>query len=785
MQQFISVLIPYRTYFLLGFELMVLVAICLVLIPMCRKLGQQKKKAMEPENRLKLKAGYEESSHEVKRKNALRQMVAPEGVDPAPNTYLEISEGGKSVIIRSVTISKLPQNVKYAETLKEIMEFPNSECSIFVEPADDIERKLDRQVNILEAEEISSAGNTNRVRKLNSQKMETELWAEQVESGNKKFFYVGFLFTFYGESVEAVNRMTDDFRSICVNKKMDISNCFAVQSEAYLSGFPFNRPQKKLLGIKNPDGVKMHLLDQEAASFILHYTSDHFTHKTGIPLARNLYNGLPYIFDLFNPAHDAYTVVMCGKTRSGKSSTIKIIMERGVPLKIRFVIIDSQTRKGTSEGEYASVTQLNGGTHYQISSRKNNILNIFDLQESTEYIKETADSGYERRTLDLNGAITGMVYNLRTMMYRASNTEVTLDAVMDADIDDILTQIVKKMFDDRGIRHGNPDSLYTEGSVVEGGILQSGIVPKKLPTMTEFYKIILQERMRNESPEMEPVYRYLVSRLREYVRELYYTEDSCRFFTAQEYERLPVDPEKKGQKIFIDESDNKEDVLELHGIRPYFDGQSTIRINRDCPITDIDISQLPEDERRVAREIAVRFMQEQFINKNSEVMSNADKIVGVVDEGHETIKYVYGRKILENIARTAGKKNAGLIIATQTVVEMSRYPETSDIMRQAAVKMVFKQDGQDREEIAKILNITDSQAAIITNRLGVVSDAEDPEADTRHRGEVCMIDGEQVMFLKVDYLRSTEKLAVETDASSVMKVMGRMSDGKREQQKMA
>ena len=140
----------------------------------------------------------------------------------------------------------------------------------------------------------------------------------------------------------------------------------------------------------------------------------------------------------------------------------------------------------------------------------------------------------------------------------------------------------------------------------------------------------------------------------------------------------------------------------------------------------------------------------------------------IIDEAHENFEYEYGRKIFANMVRTARKRNVGCIFCTQTVAEFIRYDETADILRQAAVKMIFKQDGQDQELLKKTLNITSSQARIITNQIGVVTDKSDPHARTKHRGEMCVIDGEDVLFVKVDYLKSVEKLAVETDASTVI-----------------
>jgi len=761
-----------RAVLLTVFDVLVMIILIIVICNMFRQWKKYRDEQKEPENAIRIHHDFTGDINETTRQNIIRKLLACDGVDPSPNTYLGISDGGREYYVRCVTLSKLPKNVRFAETLKPLFLFPNCTSTVFVDPIanEEISRRIDKQINVLETEQIMSAGNTNRVRKLGTQISDVTRQADQVERDGKRYFNVGFLFVFVAESVEKLNKITDDFRAVALNKKMDISNCYGVQSEAYLSSMPINRRAVTFFKKIHSDCVKQFLMDQEALSVILNYTSDHFSHKKGIPLGRNLFNGMPFIFDLYDPSHDGYTLIIAGKTNSGKSATIKMIIERFIPLGYRFVLIDSQTRKGTSEGEYASVTELNGGVNYQISSKNTNIINIFDVQETVEFIKETAITGYEKRTLDLNSAITDMLYNLRSMMQiGAGEGDVKLDAVMDSDINDILLGVIKTMFEERAIYHGDADSLYEEGAVVRDGFLQSGLVPKKLPTMNECYRRVLLGRRDNQNPEVDGAYRLIVNNLREYVRELYYTEHSCIFFTKEEYMQLQDSIKKPGQKVVI-VNGVEEPVKALFGIRPYFDGQSTIRISRNCPITNIDISQLPEMERKVAREIATRFMNEQFIKKNSENIDSSDKIVGIVDEAHEEFEYPYGRKTFANIVRTARKRNAGMIFATQTVKEFYRYDETEDIIKQAAVKMVFKQDAGDKNLLIDKLNVTESQADIITKALGVVVDKDDPKAKNKHRGEMCVIDGEQSLFVKVDYLKHTEALAVETDASQVIKL---------------
>jgi len=772
MSDFMVFLGEYKNVFLILFEVLIMVILGVVLYVLYQSLKAHFEKQNSLENSIRIGSEFTGEVGETIRQNAIREMIAMDGVNPAPNHYLAISEGGREYYVRCVTISVLPKNVRYAETLKPLFMFPNCTSTVFVKPvsSEEISHKIDHQINILEAEQYTNAGNTNRVRKLGTQIDDAVRQADKVERDGVHFYKAGFLFVFAAESVEKLNRMTDDFRAVALNKKMDISNCYGSQSEAYISSMPLNRHAGTLIKNMGSDCVKMFLLDQGALSVILNYTTDHFTHKRGIPLGRNLFNGQPTLFDFYDPSHDGYSVVIAGKTHSGKSATIKAIIERFVPLGYRFVIIDSQERKGTSEGEYASVTEINGGVNYQISSNNKNIINLFDVQESIEFVRESSDSGYERRTLDLNGAITDMLSNVRSLMQRnASDDDVQMDLVLDSDINAILQDVIKEMFAERGIVHGVADSLYEEGQLVEGGMLQSGLVPKKLPTIGECYQKVLVRQKNNRVAATEGAYRFIVNNLKENVKELYYIEDKAFFFTKEQYQQLENVPGVQNQKYYV-MPDGERVIVKAHfGIRPYFDGQSTVRLSRDCPVTTIDISQLTEKEKKAAREIATTFMNEHFIKKNSERLDSADKIVGIIDEAHEEFEYLYGRKTCASISRTARKRHAGMIYATQTVKEFMQYEDTEVIFKQAAAKMIFKQDAQDSEVLKKALNITDSQVAIITKALGVAGDMDDESNGNSHRGEMCLVDGEQCQFLKVD-LRNSERLAVETDASQVIKI---------------
>lgn len=766
--QFLEFLSEYRMIFILILDVLVIAAVVILVSVLLKRLKESYESAHAEENRLMLRNIDYSTVDEQRRATILRQCIVPDAVDPAPNGYMIIDDGGREVFARSFTIDRMPKRTRYANTFSELLNFASCTSSIFVEPIADSEmsRKFDRHIVVLESEHIAANGDTNRQRKLRGQYRETERLAEEVESGNEKFFNVRFLFTLVADDLTRLNKLSDEFRGLALNKQIVIKSTYAVQAEAFVSNLPLNHSQNiKSKNIKS-DALKAHLFDRPALSTIFNYTESSFSHKNGAPLGRDIFTRKPYVFDLYDPSHDGFLMVIAGKTGSGKSVTIKVLCERYAPLGYRFVAIDSQARKGTSEGEYAALAEILNGVNFQLSNRSGNILNIYDLQESLTYIKDSDTSGYEVRTLELSSKITLANSDIRTMMSAGVSVK---DDKLNIYLNRIISDANLSIYNDLGIYDKQPDSLYEMGTTIVDGKLSSGLIPKKLPTITDFYKKILVMYKRNQDPALAEAYRMIIYGMKDYVRELYYSEETLRFFSASEYNSLPDYPDEPGFKLYRNEFDVNEKVVAIYGIRPYFDGQSTISISKNCTFTNIDISQLPESDKVVAREIAMGFVNEQFIKKNSESIHSADKLLAIFDEAHENFAYEYARIVLANAARTARKRNVGIIFLTQTIKEFDRFPETQDILKQAAVKMVCKQDPQDKNYLMETLSLTESQVKLLTNFIGY-SDEDDEETKNKHRGEMCVVDSNKVSFLKVDMIKATEALAAETSAAEIEKI---------------
>lgn len=700
----------------------------------------------------------------------LREMVAPDGLDTGTNSYLVLNDGGVDYYVRTFTIATLPKRASFADTFSSLLDFPECTSTILVTPTAEatISRKMDRQVTVLGAEYASAAGDPNRERKIRSQFNEVNSWAEEVEEGENKFFRVGFVFSLVASSLQQLNKISDTFKSKALSKSIVITNCYAVQPEAYLFNAPCGNYLKIGSSYIKADAVNYFDMDKYSVSTIFNYTQTSFSHKDGIILGRDMGTAEPVLYDIFDPSHDGYTLVIAGKTGSGKSATIKMYAARSMIHGYRYVCIDSQLRKGTAEGEFAGIAELYNGINYKISNDSEYILNPFEVGETSKTVKQGSDMVRDVRTLELKEKI-GMVVNTLLTMIQGSKSFKNLESMIP--ISRILTDIVTTLYHDFGIEDDDPDSLYTMGDTVEDGVLRNGRIRKPLPTMTDFYKRLLLANLKNKDSSLNEYYSLAIMALKDFVKELYYSKETITFFTREEYMSLPMKDASGTSRVFVNKANQTEDVEQVHGIRAYYDGQTNVTVSRDCPFTNIDISSLSENEKILARQIAMDYLNESFIKKNSESIDTASKLVGIFDECHENFVFEYARKTLDNVVRTARKRHVGIILSSQTLAEYNNYKETQAILKQATSKFVFKQDYQDRSYLINEVGFTEAQTDYILNSLGGASLDDDQKG--RHRGEMCIMDNKNVCFCKVDYLKETEALAVETNASEIEKLFHR------------
>ena len=199
-------------------------------------------------------------------------------------------------------------------------------------------------------------------------------------------------------------------------------------------------------------------------------------------------------------------------------------------------------------------------------------------------------------------------------------------------------------------------------------------------------------------------------------------------------------------------------IIRIHGAKAYYDGQSTIQIRENERFTNLDISQLPETERPIARQICLSFLNEQFIKANATNPKKTQALGVIVDEVHQNFSMKSQVASLDYVARTSRKRLVSLWTATQALKDYDCCRETEALLKQAAAKFVFKQSYSDRKWVQETLNLTSGQTERVMELGGDPSD----ESESR-KGEVCIVDNGKICFVKIDYLKKAEAVFVETD----------------------
>ena len=109
MQQIGTMLVPYRMLMLLGIAISIFGCLAIVFVASMKRIigGMQERKTLLSEEEI-LKTNWGDASLLDKNK-AMRQVVAPNGVDPNINSYLILNDGGKDVYVRCFSIVAMPK----------------------------------------------------------------------------------------------------------------------------------------------------------------------------------------------------------------------------------------------------------------------------------------------------------------------------------------------------------------------------------------------------------------------------------------------------------------------------------------------------------------------------------------------------------------------------------------------------------------------------------------------------------------------------------------------------
>lgn len=704
--------------------------------------------------------GVEHSDEEMElffeSRRTVNELVAPLGVNAVPLEYMVVEDNGTSLYTMCMYTHKLPRISRFAATYAPLFNTPGITSTVFINPLGNEQstKQLDKRIQMLGAEQYAASenGDRNRYRKISGKMRDAERYAHDVESGDDQLFKVAFLYTVCAPTLDLLRMRVNDLHMKARENGIELHSCYAMHPEAFLSGYPLNRIYEANVGVMGVSPIKWHTLNRGALCDIFNHTKSTFSHKDGIYIGRNLRTNQPAFYDNYDKSHEAYGMCIAGMTGTGKSALIKMMESRFIEFGHKFRSIDFESRG--PRGEYSLMATAVGGDVISIKARSENILNMFELEVEDEFDELT---GKEYQVLRLADKKVDYQNILMTLLLGGKED---LEFSQWTFIRRIMMDIITELFDEREIYDGQPESLYTTANVVKHGRLQAGRVKKELPTVHEFYKKALLRRKKNRDDSFRIPYDLIISGLKDHVREMYYCPHCMTFFTADEVDKMAMGSE---QRTHICPHCNTQ-IEEIHGVRPYFDGQSTVRFDKESPHINIDMSQIPKADKKEVMIVALSFMEEHVVKKNSLNPLKTEMVDLLVDEVHNIFKYGPAREYLESFYRTARKRNVSPITATQALADYDGYEETKAIVKNATTKILFRQDIKDRQFLRENTPLTESQIDEVL-RLG---GDYDEDSGASRKGEMCLIDNNsKVVFLRSDYLTDSEAAIVETDMRKI------------------
>ena len=369
---------------------------------------------------------------------------------------------------------------------------------------------------------------------------------------------------------------------------------------------------------------------------------------TGVPIGMNKQTGLPLIFDNFSSTLTNYNMIIFGKSGAGKSVTIKTIMARSA------ILMGHENLVLDAEGEYVTMAEVLRGINIDISPKSDTVINIFDVE--TEITKDEI-TGREKYVLNIENKVEDVTQALLTMARGSTKSEEVNELTKQ-----IIAEIVAEAYAKKGIT-SDPESLYTTSTGAE-----ISRVKKLMPTISEWYDLLLEKAEDNTNDTYRYHYDYLTKVMRQF----------CKKYNGQ---------------------------------MAYFDGQSTYDLLDGSAFININISQLEERfARPLAQQILLTWIWEKYVKKNSEDKTKARSRRVLVDEAWMLLAYPEAVDFLNTMARRARKRNVSLTVVSQKFQDFYENKSCQAVLTSADTKLFLAQDKSEIEYLKEVFKLSEGEA---------------------------------------------------------------------------
>jgi len=183
---------------------------------------------------------------------------------------------------------------------------------------------------------------------------------DRLMQAQEKLFNVGLYMTIYADSVEELDRLEVEIRSILESKLVYIKPALFQQQEGFESVLP--------LGVDKLNISTQ--LNSSPASSLFPFVSFDLSTDRGILYGINMHNNSLVLFDRYSLEN--YNSVIFAKAGAGKSFTTKLEVLRTLMFDTEVIVIDP-------EKEYQYLAEAVDGRFFDISLNSNYHINPFDL----------------------------------------------------------------------------------------------------------------------------------------------------------------------------------------------------------------------------------------------------------------------------------------------------------------------------------------------------------------------------------------------------------------------
>jgi len=335
-----------------------------------KKAPAREKKALEQQKEEEQKHVIEEELAYRRGLVAVKDLISPASFEVQPS-YVRV--GAKYA--RTVFVIGYPRYINVGWFAPIINYAASFDVSIFFAPLGTplVLKQLRNKVGRVEAE-ISSGQEKGKPRDPQAETVlrDMERLRDDLTQGIEHFFTIGVYMTLYANSLEELDKLTEDIEGVFGSKLIFTKRVFYQAEQGFNSTLPLCNDEVAI-------GFNMNTSPAAAA---FPFISSDLTSDNGILYGINRHNNSLILFDRFS-MQNANEVVFA-TSGAGKSFAIKLEILRSMMMGTDIMVIDP-------EREYKHLTDAVGGTYVNISLSSTSRINPFDLPRPVGEQVSTAD----------------------------------------------------------------------------------------------------------------------------------------------------------------------------------------------------------------------------------------------------------------------------------------------------------------------------------------------------------------------------------------------------------